>query len=161
MAVIAGNANGTVIISDAFTGVAGSEEPSGNKYPFLCDQITYDGKPLDKFSEASTFVARYPTNKKALSAAFKDCYISSEQTPTSTQELDLIEDFFMQSSIKTGASKVYLFLYINGRYKKLSWNTAYVHLQYMKGQINGWKSKLTGDELIWKLDFGFKEATLP
>ena len=49
----------------------------------------------------------------------------------------------------------------DGKDRHLSFDSNGNHLQYLKGQFLTMDDKLTGDETIWKLNFTFREATLP
>lgn len=151
-----------VIISTSFTGAVGSETPDGDLYYFNCKDVKYNGVSLDKGIPAAGFVIRYPTGKKEISVKISDCTVPAAELATSTQELNRIENFMYTSSIKVGATKVFLFLFhIDGHYKKMNWDSDHNHIQYLEGYFANWNSTLTDDEYIWKLDFMFKEATLP
>jgi hypothetical protein len=166
MGTITGNSNYAVAVAVAKTGATGSEQPdtTDDVYYFHAKRITVNGKALDRFIHSAIGLnIRYPTGKRGISVKITGCHIPPDVTATSTQELDLIEDFIYNSSIKAGASKVYLFVKHHGdnRWKKLSWDSSHNHVQYLLGQFKDWKSDLTGDEYVWKLDFTFEEATTP
>jgi len=157
-----GQSGWAIIVSSAKTGAAGSETPDGDVYYFNCN-ISGKLKPLDKFTPASTFVSRYPTTKVEIQIKAENCVVPAVIAASSTQELDLILDFIYNSSIKTGADKVYLFVRheAESRYLKLSWSATHVHQQFLLGQFFDSDYKLIGGDYIWKLNFVFKQATLP
>lgn len=161
--VKAGDANWAIAISTAKTGAIGSETPDGDVYFFMAKGISVNAKPLDPFEPASSFVSRYPTNKRAITVRMTKCHIPPEIAATSTEELDLILDFVYHSSIKTGANKVFLFIkhVADTKYRHLSWDSNDNFLQYLEGQFADYTDKLTGDNYVWILDFVFKEATIP
>ena len=164
MTTQAGDSGWGIIVCDAITGSAGSEVPSGNIYYFFSTKVKVMTKGLDKFIPASTFTSRYTTNKRDVNVRVSNGYIPPEVAVTSTQELNSIREFVFTSSIKTGADKVYLFLYHNAdaQYVKLSWNSSDVNIRPIIGQFADFNMTLDGDEgVLWRFDFVFKEANLP
>lgn len=160
---IVGDSGWAVIVSTEKAGTPGTNgTPSGDIYYFLTDDIKIKHDGLDRFTPASTFTMRYTTNKRNIELQSSNCYITDEVAGTSTEELNLILDFLYTSSIKTGASKVYAWVYhaADAKYLKLSWDGD-THVEHLLGQFKTISSKLTGDEYVWKINFTFKEATLP
>jgi len=166
MATKVGKSGWAVIVSVAYTGTPGVDalpDFTDDVYYFNAGKVHIKTDGLDRWIPASTFTARYTTDKRSIEVRANDCTISAEEEATSTEELDLIMDFIYNSSIKTGANKVYCWVYhaAEARYKKLSWTSAGVHQRFILGQFKSPEEELTGEEYLWKLRFTFKEATLP